>query len=46
MCDAVISAETMEDTVEQIKKHGARAHDIEEMPEDELQKRKKMIQKI
>jgi len=46
MCDAVVSAETMEDTVEQIKKHGARAHDIEEMSEEELEKRKKMIEEV
>ncbi len=46
MCDTVISAETMADTVEQIKTHGARAHDIEKMSKDELDKRKKMIKKV
>ncbi|TXT55848.1 MAG: hypothetical protein BAJATHORv1_30231 [Candidatus Thorarchaeota archaeon] len=46
MCDAVLKGETKSDVVEEIKKHGAKAHGFETMPQEEIDKRKAMIEKV
>jgi len=43
MCDAFVTGETKDAVVEKIKKHGADAHGLDPMPQEEIDKRKPMI---
>lgn len=46
ICHEKLKDETTDEVVEKIKEHGKEVHDIEEMSEEELNKRKENIEEI